>query len=68
MTSTEAPKFTLRFHTRRNHEILGLLADRYEHRRRDARPRTAPPEGGSSPIPPSGPTGNCSTRSATSPT
>jgi hypothetical protein len=29
MTSTEAPKFTLRFHNRRNHEILGLLADRY---------------------------------------
>lgn len=29
MTSTAAPKFTLRFHNRSNHEILGLLAERY---------------------------------------
>jgi hypothetical protein len=26
--STAAPKFTLRFHNRKNHEILGLLAER----------------------------------------
>lgn len=29
MSTTAAPKFTLRFHNRSNHEILGLLAQRY---------------------------------------
>lgn len=29
MATTGPPKFTLRFHNRTNHEILGLLAERY---------------------------------------
>ena len=29
MATTAPPKFTLRFHNRSNHEILGLLAERY---------------------------------------
>ena len=29
MGTTPPPKFTLRFHNRGNHEILGLLAERY---------------------------------------
>lgn len=29
MSTSTPPKFTLRFHNRTNHEILGLLADRY---------------------------------------
>lgn len=29
MAATTPPKFTLRFHNRTNHEILGLLAGRY---------------------------------------
>ena len=29
MGRTAPPKFTLRFHNRSNHEILGLLAERY---------------------------------------
>jgi hypothetical protein len=29
MSSAATPKFTLRFRNRSNHEILGLLADRY---------------------------------------
>jgi len=29
MTAPSVPKFTLRFHNRRNHEILSLLAERF---------------------------------------
>ncbi|MCP9490136.1 MAG: hypothetical protein MSC31_09705 [Solirubrobacteraceae bacterium MAG38_C4-C5] len=29
MSTTRIPKFTLRFHDHRNHEILGVLADRF---------------------------------------
>lgn len=29
MTAPAAPKFTLRFHNRKNHEILSLLAERF---------------------------------------
>jgi hypothetical protein len=29
MGTTASPKFTLRFHNRRNHDILGLLANHY---------------------------------------
>lgn len=29
MPTTTAAKFTLRFHNRKNHEILGVLAERY---------------------------------------
>jgi hypothetical protein len=29
MATAASPKFTLRFHNRTNHEILGLLAERY---------------------------------------
>jgi len=29
MTAPLAPKFTLRFHNRKNHELLGLLAERF---------------------------------------
>ncbi len=29
MTTPATPKFTLRFHNRRNHDLLGLLAERF---------------------------------------